>query len=32
MTSGSHVELDLIEFIQVIDYVDTKVGLQEGAS
>lgn len=32
MTSGGHIKLDLIEFIQVIDYVNTKVGLQEGAS
>lgn len=32
MPSGSHIKLDLIEFVQVIDYVNTKVGLQEGAS
>jgi len=31
MTPGGHIKLDLIEFVQVIDYVNTKVGLQEGA-
>ena len=32
MSSGGHVKLDLIEFIQVIDDVNTKMVLQEGAS
>lgn len=32
VTSGSHIKLDLIEFVQVTDYVHTKVGLQERAS
>lgn len=32
MTSGSDIKLDLVEFIQVADYVNTEVGLQEGAS
>lgn len=32
MTSGSHIKLHLVEFIQVIDYVNTEVGLQERAS
>lgn len=30
MFSGSHIKLDLIEFIQVIDDINSKVGLQEG--
>lgn len=32
MTSGGHIKLNLIEFIQVTDYVNTKVRFQEGAS
>lgn len=32
MSSGCHIKLDLIELIQVTDDVNTKVGLQEGAS
>lgn len=32
MTSGSDIKLDLVEFIQVVDYVNTEVGLQERAS
>lgn len=32
MTSGSHIELDLIEFVQVTNYVHAKVGFQERAS
>lgn len=32
MTPGSHIELDLIELIEMTDYVDTEVGLQKGTS
>lgn len=32
MAPGSHIELDLIELIQMIDYVNTQVGLQKGTS
>lgn len=32
MPSRGHIKLDLIEFIQVVDDVYTKVRLQEGAS
>lgn len=32
MSSGSHIKLNLVEFIQVIDDVNTKVGLQERTS
>lgn len=32
MFSGSYIKLDFIEFVQVIDDINTKVGLQEGTS
>lgn len=32
ITSGRHVKLDLVELIEVVDYVASKVGLEEGAT
>lgn len=32
MTSGRYIKLNLIEFVQVVDYINTEVRLQKGAS
>lgn len=32
MTSGSHIKLDLVELIQVVDYVRTISGIQQRTS